>query len=78
MPVPEQEVAQIWAEVLGIRHVDPHTNFFDLGGHSLLLAELVDQLNGKLGIETDVLAVLEHPTVAIFSAHCEPASQGES
>ncbi|MEU9479451.1 acyl carrier protein [Streptomyces sp. NPDC048191] len=68
MPVQEQEVSQIWADVIGIREADVDTNFFDLGGHSLLLMELVSQLNQKLGIDTDVLMLLEYPTVAAFTS----------
>ncbi|MER7625278.1 acyl carrier protein [Streptomyces sp. NPDC126503] len=65
----EQQVSEIWAEVLALPEVDVDANFYDLGGHSLLLIELVGRLNQKLGIETDVVTVLEHPTVVDFTAH---------
>ncbi|WP_216214821.1 acyl carrier protein [Amycolatopsis aidingensis] len=69
MPLQELEVSQIWADVIGIREADVDTNFFDLGGNSMLLLELVSLLNQKLGIETDVLTLLEYPTVAKFTSH---------
>ncbi|WP_183091479.1 acyl carrier protein [Streptomyces radicis] len=69
MPVQEQDVARIWAEVIGIPEADVDTNFFDLGGHSLQLMELADRLNQKLDISTDILALMEYPTVAAFTSH---------
>lgn len=69
MLVREQEISQIWAELLGIPEVDVDTDFFDLGGHSLLLMDLVRLFDQKLEIKTDVRTLLEHPTIAKFTAH---------
>ncbi|SER01760.1 Phosphopantetheine attachment site [Lentzea xinjiangensis] len=69
MPLQELEVSRIWADVIGIPEADADTNFFDLGGNSMLLLELINQLNEKLGIDTDVLMLLEHPTVAKLTSH---------
>lgn len=69
MLVQEQEVARIWAEVLGLPEADANTNFFDLGGHSLLLMELVSQFSQKLGITTDVIMLMEYPTIAGFTEY---------
>ena len=69
MAVDEQKIARIWADVLGVAGVDEETNFFDLGGHSLLLAELVDRLSRELDVQVDVLTLLEYPTVRMLAAH---------
>ncbi|HEU5268396.1 MAG TPA: acyl carrier protein [Jatrophihabitans sp.] len=71
MPVQEQDVAQIWAEVIGIGidEVDVETNFFDLGGGSLLLIKLVDRLHADLGIETNIVELLEYSTIAEFVSY---------
>lgn len=69
MPLHEREVALIWADVIGIAEADVDTNFFDLGGHSLLLMELASRLNRQLGVDTDVLMLMEFPTVAKLTAH---------
>ncbi|MGH3164724.1 MAG: acyl carrier protein [Trebonia sp.] len=69
MPLQEHEVAWIWAAVIGIPEADVDTNFFDLGGHSLLLMVLVSELNRQLGIDTDVLVLMEYPTVAKFTSY---------
>lgn len=69
MSVREEDVSRIWAEVIGIPEADIHTNFFDLGGHSLQLMELAARLNEQLGVDADVLVLMEHPTVAACTAH---------
>jgi acyl carrier protein len=46
----EKELAEIWKEVLGIEQVGIYDNFFDLGGHSLLLIQAIDRSEKKFGI----------------------------
>ncbi len=68
-PVPprtarERQVAQIWAQVLGVDQVGIHDNFFDLGGDSLLAARIVVSMAG-IGDEPVTLRQLfACPTVA--------------
>ena len=40
----EQAIAGIWQEVLGVERVGVHDNFFDLGGHSLLVPQVQSRL----------------------------------
>ncbi|MBB4923467.1 acyl carrier protein [Kitasatospora kifunensis] len=75
MPVQEQDISRIWADIIGIPEADIHTNFFDLGGHSLQLMEVVARLNEQLGIDVDVLALMEYPTVAEFTSHWNERDQ---
>jgi NAD(P)-dependent dehydrogenase (short-subunit alcohol dehydrogenase family)/acyl carrier protein len=59
----EDDVAQVWSEVLGVDRVGAHDNFFELGGHSLLATQLVSRLQSRLAVAVPVLTVLQHPTV---------------
>lgn len=80
MAVQEQDVAKVWADVIGVdlTEVDTETSFFDLGGNSFLLIKLVDELNSVLGIETDIVALLEYSTVEEFVSHCNSLENAES
>ncbi|TXS45076.1 acyl carrier protein [Streptomyces sp. uw30] len=71
MMVDEQKVSQLVAEVIGIdvSEVDVDTNFFDLGGNSLLLISLVEKLKSTLGVQTDIVTLLEFPTIEGFVSH---------
>ena len=45
----EKFVAEVWGEVLGVERVGANDNFFDLGGHSLLLMKVIVRLEKKTG-----------------------------
>ena len=60
----ERRLATIFSEVLGVKEVAPHDNFFDLGGHSLLASQLASHVRHRFGIDLPIAAVFEHPTVA--------------
>lgn len=46
----EQLVAAVWRETLGIERVDAHDNFFNLGGHSLLVVRVVARIAERTGV----------------------------
>ena len=59
----ERQIAQVWQSVLGLPEVGIHDNFFDLGGHSLLLVQAQRQLQEALGREIPLVQFLEKPTI---------------
>ena len=67
----ERTVAGMLERLLNLEHVDVEENFFSLGGHSLLGAQLVARLRDTFGIEMPLRAVFEAPTVAELSAEIE-------
>jgi acyl carrier protein len=67
----ERRVAALWEELLGIEGVGIHDSFFDLGGHSLLMAELHGKLRKRLGIEVAMVKLFQFPTIASLLAHLD-------
>ncbi|MEL7408786.1 MAG: amino acid adenylation domain-containing protein, partial [Cyanobacteria bacterium J06558_2] len=63
----EEKIAQIWREVLHLDKVGIHDNFFDLGGHSLLLLELQQKLNQSLQKDFSVVLMFQYPTIAALA-----------
>jgi len=63
----ETLLAAIWAELLSVERVGRHDNFFELGGHSLLAVTLTSRLREQ-GLEADVRALFEQPTLAGYAA----------
>jgi amino acid adenylation domain-containing protein len=72
----EQMVASIWREVLGIERVGLDDNFFDLGGHSLLVARVRFNLRQKLQKEIALVDFFSYPTVRLLAEKLEHGGKG--
>lgn len=60
----EQLLAGLWAEVLGIDRVGAEDNFFDLGGRSLLAAEMIAAVRQTFDLDVSLADFFSGPTVA--------------
>jgi acyl carrier protein len=59
----EEILVGIWAEVLGVERVGIHDNFFDLGGHSLLLVQVQRRLEEAFRHPIPIVALFQYPTL---------------
>ncbi len=73
----ERVVSEIWADVLRIERVGAEDNFFDLGGHSLLVTQVVSRMRKAFERELPIRWVFEFPTVAQLAARAEAAEREE-
>jgi amino acid adenylation domain-containing protein len=64
----ERRIAAVWREVLGVEAVGVNDNFFESGGHSLLLATLHQKLEAALGRELALVDLFRSPTIRSFAA----------
>jgi acyl-coenzyme A synthetase/AMP-(fatty) acid ligase/acyl carrier protein len=60
----ENRIAEIWKEVLKIDQISINSNFFDLGGHSLLVFEVINKINESFGTTLDIADLFEHTTIS--------------
>jgi|GEM_PF-4777336 len=60
----ERELADIWAEVLGIDEVGVDQDFFALGGHSLLATRLISRLRRSYGVDVPLRDLFAASTVS--------------
>ena len=60
----EQEMAETWAELLGVEQVGVHDDFFKLGGNSILAVQLLSRVRESFGVEVPLGAIFDVPTVA--------------
>lgn len=63
----EQAISEIWQSTLAINQIGVDDNFFDLGGHSLLGAQLTAEIQQKFKTPVDMSMLFSHPTVAALS-----------
>ena len=69
-PIHEQ-LAQIWEELLDIRPIGITDNFFDLGGHSMLAAQLIDRIDQRYGKKVTLSTLFGKPTIEQLTEELE-------
>lgn len=60
----ESRLAQLWSSKLGVSPIGVRDDFFELGGDSLLAADLLMDIYHELGIEIDASVMFLSPTIA--------------
>jgi len=60
-------VATIWKEVLNIDTIDVLSNFFEMGGHSLIAVRVMNKVEQKTGKRLPLSALFEHSTIEKFA-----------
>ena len=74
----EQSIAAVWQEVLGVQSVGVFDNFFDLGGHSLLLVKAHGKLRDLAPRPLSILDMFRYPTIDALSKYFSQAPSTEN
>ncbi|MCT2581931.1 amino acid adenylation domain-containing protein [Actinophytocola gossypii] len=72
----EHAVAAIWCEVIGVGSVGPLDNFFDVGGHSLMMVTVQALVAERLGRTVSVVDLFHFPNVRGLAAHLDGDTGG--
>ncbi|MCB0091979.1 MAG: amino acid adenylation domain-containing protein, partial [Caldilineaceae bacterium] len=64
----EQQLAQMWQQLLGVDPVGLDDNFFRLGGHSILAVQLFSQMRKEFGVDLNIGLLFRYPTLAELAA----------
>ncbi len=59
----EQAIATVWQQVLNIDKVGIHDNFFEIGGHSLLMLKVNSQLREIFKTDLSIVEMFRYPTI---------------
>ncbi|MCF6437892.1 amino acid adenylation domain-containing protein [Pseudoalteromonas luteoviolacea] len=73
----ERQVAKEWASLLNLAEssLDANAEFFRLGGNSLLLTRMVNQVNKALSVDLSVKSVVEQCTIAQIAIQIDEQRQ---
>jgi acyl-CoA synthetase (AMP-forming)/AMP-acid ligase II/acyl carrier protein len=63
----ERKLAKVWQEALQVEKVGIDDNFFDLGGHSLLMVTIQSRLKEVFKKDVPIVEFFKHPTVRLLS-----------
>jgi amino acid adenylation domain-containing protein len=69
----EQQLVQIWREVLNVSLVGIDDNFFEIGGHSLMGMQVISRIRRSFQVEVPLKAIFEQPTIAGLASVIEAA-----
>jgi amino acid adenylation domain-containing protein len=72
-----QKVTNIWAQVLGIERVGMNDNFFDLGGHSLLLGQMQQRLEAAFTVKLTMIDLFNMTSVSAMTKYFEQQQNGQ-
>ncbi len=65
----EQTIAAIWQQAFDVERVSIHSNFFDLGGNSLMLARVHTKLRAALQRDIKIVELFKHSTIHSLAKH---------
>jgi acyl carrier protein len=79
----EQIIATVWQQVLHLEKVGVEDSFFDLGGHSLLMAQAQSKLREVVDREVSIIELFKYPTISSLAKYLseepeEKSSLGQS
>jgi len=67
----EIKLASIWEEVLGVKKIGVHDNFFEIGGHSLLAIKLSFDIYKEYGMKIEINTIFKYPTIKLQSQYLD-------
>src|SRR6185503_16863190 len=73
----EEELVQIWRELLRVPAVGVDDNFFELGGQSLVGVQLLSRIRQTWAVELPLRALFAGPTIAELALAIEEALVAE-
>jgi hypothetical protein len=70
----ERAIAGIWAKELNISSISVIENFFDLGGHSLLMIKIFESVKKISANPVALLDLFQYPTIASLAEYIDGKS----
>jgi FkbM family methyltransferase len=69
--ITEKKLAGIWAKILNLKEeeISIHSNFFEIGGHSIKASNLAIQVEKEFGVGIPLLEVFKTPTIKGLSEY---------
>jgi amino acid adenylation domain-containing protein len=65
----EHALVEVWKKVLQVKKVGMYDNFFDLGGHSLLMVQVHNMLREMFKQDMSVIELFKYPTISSMAKY---------
>jgi amino acid adenylation domain-containing protein len=73
----QRRVANLWTEVLRADNISLHDNFFDVGGHSMLVAKLHAAIKREFESDVTLTELFQHTTIAAQASRVSMSAGGD-
>ncbi|BBC27198.1 non-ribosomal peptide synthetase [Pseudanabaena sp. ABRG5-3] len=73
----EDLLVSIWSNILGIKSIGIHDNFFEMGGHSLKVMQVMARVRDSFSIDLPLQTLFREPTIAGLSREITSAYQNQ-
>ncbi|MEM9656791.1 MAG: amino acid adenylation domain-containing protein, partial [Planctomycetota bacterium] len=74
----EAAISAIWEPLLNRTGLQPNSNFFEVGGHSLIAARMIARVRERFDADVPLRAVFDYPTLREFSSQVAAVASGET
>jgi surfactin family lipopeptide synthetase A len=74
----EAALSEIWIRVLGLEQIGIHDDFLDLGGDSLMAAQIVSSIRTRFGVEVPLPMFFEWLTISDLAAEISRCQEGKT
>ena len=74
----EKVISEIWSTLLGVEKVSIYDNFFDIGGHSLLLIQVHSKLQEAFTQPISIVDLFQYPTIHALAQYLNQDQDEES
>ncbi|MFN6559095.1 MAG: amino acid adenylation domain-containing protein [Nostoc sp. ChiSLP01] len=74
----EQTIAAVWQEVLHLEKVGVNDNFFDIGGHSLLIVQVNNKLQEILNRNLSIVEMFQNSTINSLARHLNQKPENQT
>ncbi|PKV49523.1 amino acid adenylation domain-containing protein/natural product biosynthesis luciferase-like monooxygenase protein [Aquimarina sp. MAR_2010_214] len=73
----ERKLAKLWAEFLQLDQVGIEDNFFEIGGNSMKVFQLLPVLNEALGLDLKIITFFQFPTVRMLTENLKAKEEAQ-
>ncbi|HKS08830.1 MAG TPA: amino acid adenylation domain-containing protein [Pyrinomonadaceae bacterium] len=65
----EATITRVWQEALGVDRIGVNDNFFDAGGHSLLMVQVHNKLSDRFDKKISIVEMFAKPTISALAEY---------
>jgi acyl carrier protein len=65
----EAAITRVWQEALGVERIGVNDNFFDAGGHSLLMVQVHNKLGEMFEKQISIVEMFAKPTISSLAEY---------